>query len=652
MVANPGVESLVDFGRWGNLVMKEGEAQGLEGETLQAWAMGKRDKLFKDIVTANLDSEDPSKIMQVEGLLDSLPDGVISQTQMQSLAKLVKDKSLDSQARQEAAAYMQDGTLAGGLSEYFKMVKQDPQKAGVYLDQITRLARLRDQVQANERGSLRQRMEADMINSGVYKPSDLKKAEELGLLADMKDYERRYKKGQNEDITSKPGEKIFAEFLSSPSLMRDRFDTWNELYDASRGDISQTDMERLALLWASTAPPEEEPPEILGPRAIRGSKFTDQDRDLLRGLLLKFDQKIEGKGDYLTRLQTKYGGSEQSTITARRAAMQAEWISAVLDKYDELINSPAWIKKHGDPSHEQALQIVAQIVWDGGWKDEAHSVNGFTTEVPELPSTPEDLAQYEQQAISELKMERLAKSYEGVMDIYSLPGMMVTAREFQVDLAQQLLGGSPEGVNMLVQANQQAFLQEATDPVSPAEVLARQQGLYESAQKLTISQDQRNQESAMQSAARDLLNSLNVISAGDVSMHSGTKMDRQMYYKLFGEDTPIGKLFRPTRLRPDEKRAMFLEFHSKENGVIERLQASGMKPKEAQEFVLMFYVGEESELDVRTRKRLRGLPGAEGESRWIKLQRYFAEGQFRASDREERLNMDELFEIGRTGRQN
>ena len=40
MVANPGVESLVDFGRWGNLVMKEGEARGLEGETLQAWAMG------------------------------------------------------------------------------------------------------------------------------------------------------------------------------------------------------------------------------------------------------------------------------------------------------------------------------------------------------------------------------------------------------------------------------------------------------------------------------------------------------------------------------------------------------------------------------------------------------------------------------------
>lgn len=205
---------------------------------------------------------------------------------------------------------------------------------------------------------------------------------------------------------------------------------------------------------------------------------------------------------------------------------------------------------------------------------------------------------------------------------------------------------------MLARANQEAAMFEATNPITTYQVRQRQQALFEEDRKKQISQDQYSQESAMQSAARDLLNSLNTVTRGGVSMHRGTKMDREMYYKLFGEDTIIGKLFRPTRLRDDEKREMFLQFHSGEDGVIQKLQSTGMSPTEAREFVLMFYVGEEKELDKRTQKRLQALPGDPNESRWSRLERFFANGQFRNRDNEGRLNMSELYQMGVSERKN
>ena len=110
MIAAPeSPESLGYFGRFNELVRLEADALGLEGNARTVFELSKRDKLFQDVVTQGLDSQDPQKIAAIKNLIENVPDGVMSQSKKLALLNKVLDKSDEDIDQQDIVEFYELG---------------------------------------------------------------------------------------------------------------------------------------------------------------------------------------------------------------------------------------------------------------------------------------------------------------------------------------------------------------------------------------------------------------------------------------------------------------------------------------------------------------------------------------------------------------
>lgn len=495
MVANPGVESLVDFGRWGNLVMKEGEAQGLEGGALQAWAMGKRDKLFEAIVTANLDSEDPSKIAAVEGLLSQLPEGVLSQTQSQALSQLVQKKSRDSQAIQWAASSLQnDVTYADGLDRIAQTAKDDPQMADAMLDKWNRFAAARDKAESEERGNLMRQLSEKISSGQLLSADDITKASKAGIYDKLQLVEARL------DITDSYGERIVNELYRNPSAIAARYGddegTIGRMTDQLMAHVSQETLRVLAgqyNAWKSQ--------EVSGGTSTQGGgrndflPFKASDSSTTDTVLFDKDAESAGPGGQtlMDKLEKKYGEGRSSTRTQSLNLMKERFHIEVMKRANA-----KWLtlteQERKDQDRSAFVQETAREVYDSGWLDQEHTRNIYTTEFRygepgedlgplSRPMRRDELESYQDQAAQQLMEEERGRAMQRVFDQF-IPGNLVLRRqELELQASKEILG--IPGITPAILAERDAIQARAGSTISPADIDARAESLRQQAEEAT-----------------------------------------------------------------------------------------------------------------------------------------------------------------------
>lgn len=496
MIANPDdPQALVDFGRYNNLVREEGEAAGLDGMALETFAMSKRDKLFGAIVTSALDSEDPDRIAGAEALIGQLPDGVMSQTQRQSLDQLVQKKSRDSQAIQWAAGIMQQGsTYADGFDLIAEKAKTDPKMAEAWLEQLNKFTSAREKAEKEERGNLMLEL-SDKIKQGPLTAEDTQKASKAGILDELRLVEARL------DITDDYGERIVNELNRNPSAIiaryRDDEGTVARMVDDLKAHVSQ---EKLMML---TGQYNAFKSGQTGGRSGSGSggagkfnPFTVSHTKVTDVALLENDALANADtGKTLQdKLQTKYGEGQSSTRSLSLKTMK--------DRFHIEVVKRANVKWQTLTENERAktdeavfLQGVAEEVYESGWVDQEHTRNIYTTEflygepgedlgALARPRRRDELEPYQDQAAKELLEEERGRAVQQVFD-QLIPGNLVLNRQELESRASKNVLGIPGGMTISDVAEVDAARARAASKISPADIDARAESLRQKAETST-----------------------------------------------------------------------------------------------------------------------------------------------------------------------
>ena len=495
MIANPGAESLVDFGRWGNLVMKEGEARGLEGKTLQAWAMGKRDKLFEAIVTASLDSEDPSKIAAVEGLLSQLPKGFLSQTQSQALGQLVQKKSRDSQAIQWAASSLQDDvTYADGLERIAQTAKDDPQMAEAMLEKWNNFSSARDKAESEERGNLMRSLSEKISRGESLTADDITQASKAGIYDELQLVEARL------DITDDYGERIVNELNRSPRAIIARYGddegTIGRMTDQLKAHVSQETLRVLAGQYNAY-----KSQETSGGTSTQGGgrntslPFKAGDSTTTDTVL--FDKDAESAGTdgqtLMDKLEKKYGEGRSSTRTHSLNLMKERFHVEVMKQANaKWLTLTEQERKGLDRS--AFVQETAREVYESGWLDQEHTRNLYTTEFRygepgedlgplTRPMRRDELEPYQDQALKELMEEERGRATQRVFDQFVPDQFVLSRQELELRASKEILG--IPGITPAILAERDATRERAASKISPADIDARAEALRQQAEEAT-----------------------------------------------------------------------------------------------------------------------------------------------------------------------
>ena len=116
-------EFLSNYTRYLATAREQGILEGYSDEAaengmspLDIFVQGEADKLFKNLVVKKLDSEDPNEVREVERLVDNLPEGLISQSLLESL----QDRSsIKAQESDDAVGLVKSYSSGETLSEVF-----------------------------------------------------------------------------------------------------------------------------------------------------------------------------------------------------------------------------------------------------------------------------------------------------------------------------------------------------------------------------------------------------------------------------------------------------------------------------------------------------------------------------------------------------
>ena len=508
MTANPGVESLVDFGRWGNLVMKEGEAQGLEGETLQAWAMGKRDKLFEAIVTANLDSEDPSKIAAVESLLSQLPEGVLSQTQSQALADLVEKKSAQSNAFAWAALTFQSKkSYQEALQEIDELAATDPKTAKARLQALDSRYAAGRKAELEARADLRQRLENKIYNREPLTSEEIQQARRQGISFDLEKFQNDVE--TERDQTTPSGKAVYASLLNNiPALMDIGNGAQVFAYARSKG-MSYADATTLA---GQRNRYDED--ASTGRRSSGKSKSsrvefdvfdTDEDQVVETALFHLDGKNAKDKGivPYRKRVSAPYANNQTEANYALRMMVNRFKID-VMDVANSIL---AQVPDNEKVNRNEILQQAAKVVYERGWNNEEHTVNRYTTEYAYLPDVPDDVLALIPQAREDLREqqrnEAVQRALAGDPAMLRSGGMIIQQQFLEQAAVANIF--DPVMARALSGAMRQASLVEATSTISEADVQARAQVILQQNRERERLQSEEVRQAAHRDIARSLL---------------------------------------------------------------------------------------------------------------------------------------------------
>jgi len=603
-------ESLIAFARFNNLVSQEADALGLEGDARTVFELNKRDKLFQDVVTQSLDSEDPNRIAGIEALMGQLPDGVISQTQKRSLDQLVQGKSRDSQAIQWAAGIMQQGlTYADGFELIAEKAKTDPKMAEAWLEQLNKFASAREKAEKEERGNLMLEL-SDKIQQGPLTAEDTNRASQAGILDELRLVEARL------DMTDDYGERILNELNRKPSAIIAKYGddegTVARMVDDLKAHVSQ---ERLMML---TGQYNAFKSEQTGGRSGSGSgsggtgkfnPFTASHTDITDVALLQNDALANaGTGKTLEdKLLTKYGKGQSSTRTLSRKTM--------MDRFHIEVVKRANAKWQTLTENERAktdetvfLQEVAEEVYQSGWVDQDHTRNIYTTEFRygkpgkslgalERPRRRDELEPYQDQAAKELLEEERGRSVQRVFDRFIGPGNLVLNRKELEKQASKNVLGIPGGMTILDLADKEAARDRAASTISPADIDARAEALRVKELKKQGQEDGRRQSIVRRNIARSLLTQkIQSIELPRTTYAKGVTDSRG--FRAIG---PSGQI----TVTSGQRIEMFLD---QLTDLKAQWNDSGMDPDGFEDFALMFYPGGEDDLPKSVRASLSNIP--------------------------------------------
>lgn len=508
MIANPGAESLVDFGRWGNLVMKEGEARGLEGKTLQAWAMGKRDKLFEAIVTASLDSEDPSKIAAVEGLLSQLPEGFLSQTQSQALSDLVQKKSAQFNAFAWASqAFQSKKTYQEAYQEIDELAATDPRTAKARSEALDSRYNAGRKAELEARADLRQRLEDKIYNRDPLTSEEIQQARRQGIAFDLEKFQNNVE--TERDQTTPSGKSVYASLLNNiPALMDIGNGAQVFAYARSKG-MSYADATYLA---GQRNRYDED--ASTGRRSSGKSKSsrvdfdvfdTDEDQVVETALFHLDGKNAKDKSlvPYRRRVSSPYGGNQTEANYALRMMVNKFKID-VMDVANSIL---AQVPDNETVNRNEILQQAAKVVYERGWSNEDHTVNRYTTEYAYLPDVPDDVRALMPQAREDLRKqqrnEAVQRALAGDPAMIRSGGMMIQQQFLEQAAAANIF--DPTMARALSGAMRQASSVEATSTISEADVQARAQVMLKQDKESQRLQSEEERQAAHRDIARVLL---------------------------------------------------------------------------------------------------------------------------------------------------
>jgi hypothetical protein len=496
MIANPeDPQSLADFGRFNNLVMEQGRAEGLDGEALEVFAMGKRDELFQSIVTASLDSDDPARIQGVEALMAALPDGVISQTQSQALNQLVQKKSRDSQAIQWAAQSLRDDmTYADGLDLIAQQAKGDPQMAEAMLEKWNKFSSARDKAESEERGNLMRSLSEKISRGESLSADEITQASKAGIYDELQLVEARL------DITDDYGERILNELNRSPRAIIARYGddegTVARMVDDLKAHVSQ---EKLMMLtgqynaWKSQ--------EVSGGTSSQGGgrntslPFKAGDSTTTDTVLFEQDAESAGPGGQtlMDKLEKKYGEGRSSTRTHSLNLMKERFHVEVMKKANA-----KWLtlteQERKTTDRTAFVQETAREVYKSGWLDQEHTRNTYTTEFrygkPEedlgpltRPMRRNELEPYQDQALKELMEEERGRAIQRVFDQFVPDQFVLSRQELELRASKEILG--IPGITPAMLAERDTARERAASTISPADIDARAEALRQQAEEAT-----------------------------------------------------------------------------------------------------------------------------------------------------------------------
>lgn len=610
IIADPdNPEALVQFGRLNNLYLQEARSKGMDDDQAQVFALGKRDKLFESVVTSALDSEDPSRIAGVEALMGQLPDGVMSQTQRQSLDQLVQKKSRDSQAIQWAAS-QKDSTYADAFDLIAEKAKTDPKMAEAWLEQLNKFTSAREKAEKEERGNLMLEL-SDKIRQGPLSAEDTQRASKAGILDELRLVEARL------DVTDDYGERILNELNRSPSAIIARYGddegTVARMVDDLKAHVSQ---ERLMML---TGQYNAFKSEQTGGRSGSGSgktgkfnPFTASHTDITDVALLEHDARANADTGITLqdKLETKYGEGRSSTRSLSLKTMKdrfhIEVVKRANAKWQTLTEN-----ERAKTDETVFLQEVAKEVYDSGWVDQEHTRNIYTTEFRygkpgedlgplERPMRRDELEPYQDQAAKELLEEERGRSVQRVFDQFIGPGNLVLNRKELEKRASENVLGIPGGMTILDLAGIEAARDRAASTISPADIDARAEALRQKDERMKAMQTAEHQKAVRNSTANAML--------------SQKAQSVQILYRYGrGFTTEQGFVGRGTfDTTAAQRRQMFLdEVEEAKNA----WTGSGMSDDSFEEFALMFYPGDEKDLPQSVLDKLRNIPRSTDDGR-------------------------------------
>lgn len=489
MIAAPDdPESLQYFARFNNLVSQEVDALGLEGDARTVFELSKRDKLFQDVVTQGLDSQDPQKIAAIKNLMESVPDGVISSTQKASLNQLVRTKSNASDAIQFAAQAASDGkSFSEGFRDILETAKTNPDLAAKQLTEWSKFAAAQDKAEAEERGDLLQELSKKIADGLSLTANDETRAKEAGILDSLRIQEARL------DVTDDYGERILNELNRRPSAIIAKYGddegTVARMVDDLKAHVSQERL--LALTGQYNAYKNASGGGRTGSRAGGSDKFNQfsvSNTTITDVVLRRQDSLAAAESDGKTfedKLRSKYGKGESSARTRALQVMENNFHMAVIKSANERWQTLTE-QERNKTNEVSFIEKVAKDVYESGWVDQEHTRNIYTTEFRygkpgedldplARPMRRDELEPFQAQAMQELIQEEREAAIQRSFD-QTIPGNLVMNQQAFEERANQSVLGIV-GLSPAVLSEREARKARASSTISPADIDARAEAL-------------------------------------------------------------------------------------------------------------------------------------------------------------------------------
>jgi hypothetical protein len=490
-------ESLIAFARFNNLVSQEADALGLEGDARTVFELSKRDKLFQDVVTQSLDSEDPQKIATIKSLMESLPDGVISSTQKASLNELVQDKSMEANAFAWSSQHFANKkTYQEGLIEIDELAKTNPTLAEKYLRSLDTRFRANVNAQRDARNTALDEL-STVVESGQPLSADQQQqAKDLGILYELQNLEQDVK--NNRDITSPNGQTYFVQYDNRPLDLLDQFSSGPQVFKAARdAGCSTKDARDLAAQYNYAATQTEKASTTRASTGSRRARFNALSTDegaIAEEALYTLDQKtikerkLNAKSqNYRARVLRNHRGNSDAGKYALRM-MNTAFKREVMTVANVLLDQ---IPEDQTVDRNELILRAARLVYQRGFMDDEKKKNRYTTEFANLPDVEEDVGQQMEEARQDLRQAEAGEAMRQRLmadprsaSVLRQAGVGVIRPQAIEDFARNMVfdrqtsvlltdAQRTDMVGALASAKSAMPLVEASSPISEADVRAR-----------------------------------------------------------------------------------------------------------------------------------------------------------------------------------